>query len=136
MSHRRFYGGRYRNDESMVNDEVQRRIGHPPSILGYSAQLTSIALYSSLLRGRALISAPTLILAAGDDDPIVATINLEGDGQAHPPLGASRDSEGRSHLLLLDSSETIAPIIADFLDSGSPGAERSNVTVAGRVGTK
>jgi poly(3-hydroxyalkanoate) depolymerase len=106
------YGGRFRRDPSMVNDEVNRRVGHPPGYLGYAAQLAAVAGYSSLPALRC-ISAPTLILA-GDDDPIVATVNQRVMNRfiRHCELQVLPES---GHLLLVDSPELVAPLIQGFL---------------------
>jgi poly(3-hydroxyalkanoate) depolymerase len=106
------YGGRFRRDPSMVNDEVNRRVGHPPGYLGYAAQLMAVAGYSSL-PGLKCISAPTLILA-GDDDPIVASANQRVMNRfiKHCELRILPES---GHLLLVDSPELAAPLIEGFL---------------------
>ena len=41
------YGGRFREQDSLVNDEANRRIGRPPGIAGYTAQLLAIMGYST-----------------------------------------------------------------------------------------
>jgi poly(3-hydroxyalkanoate) depolymerase len=106
------YGGRFRTDPQLANAEAGRRIGRPPSVLGYAAQLLTLAGYSTL-PGLPFISAPTLILA-GDDDPIVPLVNqrilarlIRGSKLTIVP--------GAGHLLLLDSPELIAPVIDRFL---------------------
>lgn len=109
------YGGRVRTNLGLVNEEASRRIGRPPSYLGYSAQLLALVGYSTL-PGLPFITAPTLILA-GDDDPIVPTANQRvlarciADSTLHiiPKAG---------HLLLLDSPDLVAPLISEFLSGG------------------
>lgn len=106
------YGGRFRHDAGLVNDEANRRIGRPPAVAGYAAQLMAVMSYSSL-PGLPFVSAPTLILA-GDDDPIVAAANHKVMARLirHSTL---RIIPGAGHLLLLDSPEIVAPIIVDHL---------------------
>ena len=106
------YGGRYRLDPAYLEAEVQRRLGRPPSLPGYGAQLTAIMSYSSLPI-LPLISARTLVLA-GDDDPIVPTFNpkLIAAAIRHATL---RILPGAGHLLLFDSPEVVAPLIDEFL---------------------
>jgi pimeloyl-ACP methyl ester carboxylesterase len=108
-----FYGGHYRHDPLVVDEDMDRRMAHPPGILGYAAQLCAVAGYSSL-PGPWLISTPTLILG-GDDDPIIATANLR------MLAGIIRDSElhivrGGGHMLLVDSPKLVGPLIMDFLE--------------------
>jgi pimeloyl-ACP methyl ester carboxylesterase len=106
------YGGRYRNNAALVNAEVNRRVGRPPSVWGYTSQLAAVMSYSSL-PGLPLVVAPTLILA-GDDDPIVATFNprLLSKLLRYSTLHII---PGAGHLLLVDSPEIVAPMIEDFL---------------------
>jgi poly(3-hydroxyoctanoate) depolymerase len=106
------YGGRYRHDPSLVNAEVGRRLGRPPSLWGYASQLTAIMSYSSL-PGLPLVSAPTLVLA-GDDDPIVSIRNprLLARFIRHSTL---QIIPGAGHLLLVDSPEIAGPLIETFL---------------------
>ncbi len=106
------YGGRYRCNPSLVNAEVNRRVGRPPSVWGYTSQLAAIMSYSSL-PGLPLVVAPTLILA-GDDDPIVANLNprLLARFLRYSTL---RVMPGSGHLVLVDSPEIVAPMIEEFL---------------------
>jgi pimeloyl-ACP methyl ester carboxylesterase len=106
------YGGRLRQDPSLIDEEADRRIGRPPSVAGYAAQLMAVVGYSSL-PGLPVVSAPTLILG-GDDDPIVAAANQRV--MSHLIRRSRlRVIEGAGHLLLLDSPEIAAPLIQDFL---------------------
>lgn len=107
------YGGRYRDDPHVANDDARRRIGRPPSTYGYLTQLTAISGYSTM-PCLPLICAPTLILA-GDDDPISHSIN------AKILARLIRRSElhiihGAGHMLLLDSPEISAPLVIRFLE--------------------
>jgi pimeloyl-ACP methyl ester carboxylesterase len=106
------YGGRFRTDRSLADHEFGHRLTHPPTGLGYLAQLGAAVSYSSL-PVLPLISAPTLVLA-GDDDPIIPSCN--------PRLLASLLRRGRlevipggGHLLLLDRSRDAAAAIESFL---------------------
>jgi pimeloyl-ACP methyl ester carboxylesterase len=106
------YGGRFRTDATLVDAEIRRRAGHPPSVLGYAAQLLALTGYSSL-PGLPLIGAPTLILA-GDDDPLVASLNPQVLAR-FIRRSTLRVIPEAGHLLLLDSSAVLAPIIEGFL---------------------
>ena len=106
------YGGRFRRDQAMVEEHAHTRIGNPPSPLGYAAQLSALAGYSTL-PGLPFVCAPTLVLS-GNDDPIVSTVN--------PRLVARflrrstlRIIPGAGHLLLIDSPDVVAPMIEEFL---------------------
>ena len=108
------YGGRYRSDPTMVEAHAQSRMGRPPSPLGYIAQLTALAGYSTL-PGLPFVKARTLVLAGGDD-PIVDTFN--------PKLIARFISGSKltiiadaGHLLLVERPEAAAPLIDDFLSA-------------------
>jgi pimeloyl-ACP methyl ester carboxylesterase len=106
------YGGRFRTDSELTNDEANRRIAHPPGLVGYTAQLLALAGYSTI-PGLPFVVAPTLVIG-GDDDPIVPTVNqrilarLIRGAQLHIVPGAG-------HLFLFDSPELATPLIADFL---------------------
>jgi pimeloyl-ACP methyl ester carboxylesterase len=106
------YGGRFRRDPERVRDEVGRRIGRPPSLWGYAAQLTAVMTYSSL-PGLPLVQAPTLIVAGGDD-PIINSFNprLMARMLRHSTLHLVPDA---GHLVLLDSPEVVGPVIDGFL---------------------
>jgi len=106
------YGGRYRTDADMVETHAATRTGRPPSPAGYISQLAALAGYSTI-PGLPFVSAPTLIIAGGDD-PIVDTFN--------PRLIARLVRRSRlevipdaGHLLLVDSPEVAAPLIEEFL---------------------
>lgn len=109
------YGGEFRRDPAMVEEHASRRVGHPPSPLGYAAQLAALVGYSTL-PGLPFLSAPTLVLA-GDDDPLVPAFN--------PRLVARflrrstlRIIPNAGHLLLIDSADVVAPMIEEFLAEG------------------
>jgi pimeloyl-ACP methyl ester carboxylesterase len=109
------YGGRFRHDATLTDEEASRRIAHPPGMLGYTAQLLALAGYSTL-PGLPFISAPTLIVA-GDDDPIVPTANQ------HLLAALIRNARlrivaGAGHLLLFDSPDDVLADIVSFLDGG------------------
>jgi pimeloyl-ACP methyl ester carboxylesterase len=106
------YGGRFRRDPGLVADEARRRTSHPPSATGYLLQLLAAATYSSLFT-LPLISARTLILA-GDDDPLIRTVNQRVLG-ALIRRSTVKVLPEAGHLFLLDSPETAAPLIEDFL---------------------
>ena len=106
------YGGEFRTDPQLVDREFGHRLTHPPSRLGYLAQLAAAVSYSSLPIVP-LIGAPTLVLA-GDDDPIVPVANarllagLLRRGRLHVEPGGG-------HLLLVDRARPMAALIDDFL---------------------
>lgn len=108
------YGGRYRTDRAMVEAHAAERTSRPLSRAGYLAQLAAASCYSSL-PGLALIAAPTLVLAGGDD-PMVPVCNarLIARWVAESTLEVL---PGAGHLLLIDSPETVGPIIDRFLSS-------------------
>jgi pimeloyl-ACP methyl ester carboxylesterase len=109
------YGGRFRGDAELIDDEANRRIAHPPGLTGYTEQLLALAGYSTI-PGLPFLAAPTLVIG-GDDDPIVPAVNqrilawLIRDAQLHIVPGAG-------HLFLFDSPEILAPLISGFLNLG------------------
>lgn len=115
----RIYGGRFRADPHLVDDEIMRRIDHPPSKVGYAAQVMSAVTFASLPM-LPLVRAPTLILA-GDDDPLVHPCNQH---LMHSLLRRSRLElvPGGGHLLLIDSAQSAANIIESFLAETQPSS--------------
>lgn len=107
------YGGEFRANPSLADQEFGHRLAHPPTGLGYLCQLTAAVTYSSL-PALPLIKAPTLVLA-GDDDPVVPSINawllasLLRHGRLHTMAGAG-------HLLLVDRAAEAARVIDRFLE--------------------
>lgn len=106
------YGGRYRTDPSLVEADVARRVRHPPTWVGYAHQVAAAATFSSLVVGP-LVSAPTLILAGGDD-PLVRTPNQH---ILHRLIRSStlRIFEDAGHMLLLERPGELRPLIESFL---------------------
>ncbi|MCW2528139.1 MAG: alpha/beta fold hydrolase [Pseudonocardiales bacterium] len=107
------YGGRYRRENAMVEGEIKRRTSRPPSLIGYTAQMTALVGYSTLPFLR-LLSAPTLVLA-GDDDPIVPTSNATLIA-ARVPNATVRILPDEGHLVMMDSPKIVAPLIEEFLN--------------------
>lgn len=107
------YGGEYRRDPNLIEKDMYKRMGRPPSFHGYASQLFAVAGYSTL-PALWMIKAPTLVLG-GDDDPIIAEEN---------PRMLDRflkDSElrifdGGGHMLPMDSASLVGPLISEFLD--------------------
>ena len=106
------YGGRFRTDPAMLEEHANRRLGRPPSPVGYASQLAALSGYSTL-PGLPFVRARTLVLA-GDDDPIIDTRNTRLLARAlrHSTL---RILPGAGHLLLVDSPDLVGPIIDEFL---------------------
>ncbi len=106
------YGGRFRTDAAMLEDHAGRRLGRPPSPLGYAAQLAALTGYSTL-PGLPFVHARTLVLA-GDDDPIVSTLNPRLLAKALR-RSTLKIIPKAGHLLLVDSPEVVGPEIEQFL---------------------
>lgn len=109
----RLYGGRARIDPESLVRGAEARLGRPPSVTGYAAQLWATASYTGLPWLR-LVRAPTLVVA-GDDDPIVPLINARLLAALIPHAEVYR-VVGGGHLVLLDEPERVGPAIAGFLD--------------------
>ncbi|MGY1806648.1 poly(3-hydroxyalkanoate) depolymerase [Blastococcus sp. SYSU D00669] len=106
------YGGSVRTDPERAARALHAATRLGPK-RGYYYQLAAGAGWSSL-PFLGLIKQPTLVVA-GDDDPIIPSINarlmarLIPDGRLHLYRGG--------HLALITEARTLAPVIDDFLDS-------------------
>jgi poly(3-hydroxyalkanoate) depolymerase len=110
----RVYGGLARRDPDLVLGGSVARFVEPPTLRGYLGQLYAIAGWTSLpwLHG---IRRPTLVLA-GDDDPIVPSINARILAGCIP--GARLHVvRGGGHLFLLERPLEMAALVADFVDA-------------------
>jgi poly(3-hydroxyoctanoate) depolymerase len=98
---------------------------------GYIAQLYAVPGWSSL-PWLHRIPHPTLVLA-GDDDPIVPLVNdrILADRIPHARLHAVK---GGGHLFLLDDSEQIATVVADFWRKEKGSAIPTGNRPARRIG--
>lgn len=116
------YGGRIRREPDLLRQQAMARLGRPPSILGYAAQIYAITGWSSLPWLHRL-RQPTLVLT-GDDDPIIPVIN--GKILAWRIPGARLQIvEGGGHLFLLEQAEEIADSLAGFLGAAEPASRAS-----------
>jgi len=106
------FGGQFRNDAQLIDDEVHRRVAHPPTRLGYGIQLAASATYYSL-PGLPFITAETLVLAGGDD-PLIRTINQQLLARLIPQAKLEIVPDA-GHLLLLEDPHLAARLIDDFL---------------------
>ena len=103
------YGGDFRADPALI--ERHSRLMAPPTMLGYLHQLMALQGWTSLFRLHR-IAQPTLVLA-GEDDPIVPTVNariLAGgipDAQLH--------TFDCGHLFLLTRRGEVSQLLTDFL---------------------
>ncbi|MGY1617185.1 poly(3-hydroxyalkanoate) depolymerase [Geodermatophilus sp. SYSU D00691] len=106
------YGGTVRTDPERAARALHAATRLGPK-RGYYYQLAAGVGWSSL-PFLGLIKQPTLVVA-GDDDPIIPSINarlmarLIPDGRLHLYRGG--------HLALITEARTLAPVIDDFLDS-------------------
>jgi len=109
----------------------EERLRHPPSLVGYTYQLTAGALWSSL-RWLETVSVPTLVLS-GEADRLVQPAN---GFQLARLLPESRLHvlPGEGHLFVYDPESRSFPLLEDFFSSrtlgGSP-AWKSGTIVDG-----
>jgi poly(3-hydroxyalkanoate) depolymerase len=105
------YGGTMRSDP-----DGAARVLHSSSRLGprrgYYYQLAASTGWSSLPFLR-LIRQPTLIIA-GDDDPIIPTVNARVMARGIPDARLHLYSGG--HIALLTEAKELVPVIEEFLD--------------------
>jgi poly(3-hydroxyalkanoate) depolymerase len=106
------YGGAARTDPDALLHGSPARFSHTPSLRGYLDQLYAISCWTALPWLRRL-RHPTLVLA-GDDDPLVPTLN--GRILAHHiPNSRLHIVAGGGHLFLLEHPADMARQVADFL---------------------
>jgi pimeloyl-ACP methyl ester carboxylesterase len=123
-------GGRSRTDREWVERQSELRRRHPPSTLGYLAQLLSSSLWCGLpLLAR--IRAPTLVVT-GDDDPLVPAANAMLLASRLPRARVLL-APGEGHLLLMDPESAVLEPIRDFL--GSEPLDTASVWTDSRVVT-
>ncbi len=106
------YGGEARRDPDALLHGSIAPFSRPPSALGYLAQLYAISFWTGLPWLWQLPHA-TLVLA-GDDDPIVPTINGRILARVIPNARLEV-IRGGGHLFLLERPHEIAALVADFL---------------------
>ncbi len=106
------YGGEARRDPEAFLQRSAERFLQPPTLRGYADQLYAISVWTGL-PWLARLPQPTLVLA-GDDDPIVPTVN----GRILARLIPNARLEiihGGGHLFVLERPTKIAALIAEFL---------------------
>jgi poly(3-hydroxyoctanoate) depolymerase len=106
------YGGEARRDPDALLHGSVAPFSEPPSALGYMAQLYAISFWTAvpwLWR----LPQPTLVLA-GDDDPIVPTINGHILTRLIPKARL-RIIHRAGHLFLLERPAEVAALVAEFL---------------------
>lgn len=115
------YGGAIRDNHDLLDDHARLRAERPPTQRGYLYQLHAIQRWTSLpWLGR--LPHRTLVLA-GDDDPIVRTVNgrILAD---RIPDGRLHVVRGGGHLFLFTRGAEMAEIVRAFLDTGASQARR------------
>jgi poly(3-hydroxyoctanoate) depolymerase len=109
----RIYGGQARTDpDALLHGSIARFV-KAPSLRGYYAQLYAIGFWTSL-PWLWRLQQPTLVLA-GDDDPIVPTINARIIARCIPQARL-HIVPGGGHLFLLERPAEIAQLVANFLE--------------------
>lgn len=109
------YGGKFRTDKlltaSYTKKMSQSKKEFEHSQLGYVYQMMAVYWWSSLWMLRN-IKQPTLVLA-GNDDPLIALVNMELIAKFIPNSEMRVFDDG--HLFLLTDTQTVVPIIQEFL---------------------
>jgi poly(3-hydroxyoctanoate) depolymerase len=113
------YGGRIRSDTSLVRKLLHKV--RAPSGLGYYWQLLGSMGWTSI-HWLACLRQPTLIIA-GDDDPIVPSINAKIMAWLIPK-STLRIIKNGGHLYLLTDAKEAANLVQEFLgfEDPSPGS--------------
>jgi poly(3-hydroxyoctanoate) depolymerase len=101
---------------------TEARLSHPPSLLGYTYQLTAGALWSSLPWLES-VTAPTLVLS-GESDTLVQPVN---GLQLARLLPESRFHvlPGEGHLFVCDPDSAAHELLADFFSSRTLARSRA-----------
>jgi pimeloyl-ACP methyl ester carboxylesterase len=110
-------GGQTARDAAQMRSGVARRLAHPPSMRGYAYQLLAISTFTAwpwLHR----VPHRTLVVH-GRDDPVSPSLNARLM-TATMPNARLHTIAGAGHLMLLDEPTRAAPVIVEFLESGSP----------------
>lgn len=115
----RIAGGRTARDHTTLFAGLTQRQQHPPSLVGYTLQMSAITGWSSH-RFLTRIAAETLVLH-GDDDPVAPLINARWMA-CRIPNARLRVLSGCGHLFLLDETEAAVEDIRSFLDASVRGA--------------
>lgn len=106
------YGGNARDKPKLIRRHTARIIA--PSFRGYLYQLMAISGWTSA-HWLHRLKQPTLILA-GDDDPLVPTVNARFMSMLIPDNELHIVKNG-GHLFLLHRARTLVPLISQFLDA-------------------
>jgi poly(3-hydroxyoctanoate) depolymerase len=106
------YGGEARRDPDALLRGSMARFAEPPTMRGYYDQLYAISFWTGL-PWLWRLSQPTLVLA-GDDDPIVPTINGRILAKVIPNAQL-KIVHGGGHLFVLERPTEIAALVAEFL---------------------
>lgn len=112
-----FYGGTVRTHPELAAGAlaaVAESLGHRRR--GYLQQLAAATGWTSLPLLR-LIGARTLVIA-GDDDPIIPSLNATILGRGIPNARVHRHPGG--HLAIMTEARELAPVVADFLAAPEP----------------
>jgi poly(3-hydroxyoctanoate) depolymerase len=105
-------GGQARTDASFIARHGTERLVDPPSLVGYYSQLLAAATWSSI-GWLSEISAPTLVVAGGDD-PLLPPVNSVM--LAHRiPRARLQLHPGEGHLMLFDDASPALGAVYDFL---------------------
>ncbi|HEY4007852.1 MAG TPA: alpha/beta fold hydrolase [Pseudonocardia sp.] len=108
------YGGSARRDPAGTVKVLHSSMRATP-VRGYLYQMAAIGCWTSL-PWLPMIRQPTLVLA-GDDDPIIPSINGSIMSRLLPRGELHRYPGG--HLAVLTEPELLAPVIDEFLDRGT-----------------
>jgi poly(3-hydroxyalkanoate) depolymerase len=107
------YGGEARRDPETFFQRSTERFFEPPTLRGYADQLYAISFWTGL-PWLARLPQPTLVLA-GDDDPIVPTVNGRILARIIPNARL-KIIDGGGHLFVLERPSEIATLVAEFLN--------------------
>jgi poly(3-hydroxyalkanoate) depolymerase len=109
-----FYGEEIREQPDLLERQIELRLAHRPSWMGYMHQLNALTGWSSLGWIHQL-EQPTLVMA-GDDDPMIPIANARLLAN-RIPKARLHVAEGGGHLFLFTRAAKMSAVVTDFLDS-------------------
>ena len=108
------YGSEIAEQPDLLERQIEIRLSHAPSWIGYTHQLNALVGWTSLPWLRPL-DQPTRVLA-GDEDPIIPLSNARVLA-ARIPRSQLHVARGGGHLFHITRAEEIAGVVRDFLDN-------------------
>lgn len=108
------YGGASRREPGLLGQQAHARLGHPPSVSGYFAQLFAMQGWTMVPWLRS-VRHQTLVMT-GDDDPIIPLMNSRILMRLLPNA-TLEVIRGGGHLFVVQEAEQSAALVRRFLEA-------------------